>query len=243
MSRALVALAAVFVAATAFPQETPDRSGEEHLKAVLEACGNLRNTRMLIARYDLGTEWEVSPADGTIELWYAGPGRFRMHYHESMGGGFLGVSDGETLMLDNLGETSAVTLRKAAGSFRESGNNFGAAQQGSHILTLLDGPAAMEAIAPLDASVVHRQRRGFEEIEIKRGSMWMIIRYRTEGGFRLMEVRSTSAGGSQRGGGRFRRDKVLEWEPVNRWEPWVLSTTPPEGVPVNDQRNAQQSGG
>ncbi|MBX3096134.1 MAG: hypothetical protein KF812_04675 [Fimbriimonadaceae bacterium] len=241
-----LALIACMSASLAFAQEAeaPDRSGEAKLRALLEACGKVRNAHIFIGRFDLGSETEVSPADGSVELFYAEPGKFRMQYHESMGGGFLGVSDGETLMLDNLGENGPITLRAASKTFKAAGNQFGPGANGSYILTLLDGPSSFEDLAPLDASIKHSERRGTEMIEISRGRVFMRISYVMNGNnVVLKEVESTSAGGGQRGGGAFRRDVVHTWEPMGRAEGWVFNTKPEEGMNVRDERRASGDGG
>lgn len=230
----------LFAAAGAWAQDAPDRSGLADLVKLSETYSAMRNTRFFIARYDLQDQFDRSPADYTTELWFAEPGKFRLTSYEAMGGGFLAVADGKTLMVDELQERFPIRMREAKKTFTDSGNEFGLGRNGSYILTLLDGPDAIKGAFREDAAITTEKSGSLVIITVKNNNVTITFRAAEAGGkMTLQSVETASRSVNNMGdASNLRRDVLVETATGEKWDASLLEAKAPEGMQVVDERTA-----
>lgn len=238
--RGSVLALSLIMAAGAWAQDAPDRSGWADLEKLSNTYASMRNTRFFIARFDLMDQFDKSPADYTTELWFAEPGKFRMTTYEAMGGGFLAVSDGKTLLVDELQERFPIRLREAKKAFADNGNEFGSGRNGSYILNLLDGPDSLKGQFREDAAITSERSGSLVIITVKNNNATVTFRAtEANGKMTLQNVETAMRSVNNMGdASNLRRDVLVEAVSGEKWPAWMLEAKAPEGQEVVDERTA-----
>ena len=206
-----------------------DTSGVPVLRQLLETWGKAKSLHLFISRGEATDGIAEAEYDGTVELWYEAPNRFRMEYQSMWGDGARRISDGTSELEDFL--TDRVVLRNAGSSLFAAGNRGGLTSSAGFYLQLLGGLKSWDEMVEVnrditltkDGNVVFTHKSGPQvTLRMKAGQL-------TGASFRARGVTSVSD--------QFQRMTFGARPPRN-----AFSTQPSDGVPVVDQRRTENDG-
>lgn len=134
-----------------------DRSAEPALKQLFASCGAIRNVHIAVEIYPRETIADRYDDDSSMDLWLADGGRFRIaNLSKFWGGGSLVVSDGLSVLADDMSDDSAIRLKLAYKNLHEA-----SAQE--PLLYLMEGPSGFEALVAKDKDVKFIPAQGGEK--------------------------------------------------------------------------------
>jgi len=165
----LTAIALVFAAqdkggpaATATPAKPAvDRSAEPALRDLFTQSGTLRGVHIMIETFGLESDAGRYTEGSSMDLWRGDGGRFRfLSSQNTWGGGNLMVSDGESLLTDDMSDDGAIVLSKPKKTFHELNDQ-------EPLLYLLEGQPGFDALVDKDQPVRFvSTTSGGQEIEL-----------------------------------------------------------------------------
>jgi len=126
---------------------TVDRSAEPALREIFASVGALRNIHFRVEYYNREPDSSRWDDDSSADFWIGDGGRFRMyHQYNYWGGGQIVISDGESILTDNMDEDSAVTIARAKPTIHETSDQ-------EPIMYLLEGAKGFDALVSKDKPV------------------------------------------------------------------------------------------
>lgn len=206
-----------------------DTSGVTALRTVLETWGKAKSLHLFISRGEATEGLAEVEYDGTVELWYEAPNRFRMEYQSMWGDGARRISDGKTELEDFL--TNRAVLRNASESLIAAGNRGGLSSSAGFYLQLLGGLKAWDEVVEAnrditltkDGSIVFTHKSGPQvTLRLKNGQLTGVS-FRSRG---MTSVRDDF------------KQLVFGARPPRN----AFSTQPSDGLPVIDQRRQSDDG-
>ena len=124
-----------------------DRSAEPALRQLFATCGSLRSIHIAVEIYPRETIADRYDDDSSMDLWLGDGGRFRIsRLSKFWGGGSLVVSDGLSVLADDLSDDSAIRLKTAYKSLHEASSN-------EPLLYLMEGAPGFDALVEKDKEV------------------------------------------------------------------------------------------
>jgi hypothetical protein len=138
-----------------------DRSAEPALRQMFATCGGLHSAHIAIEVYPHEIEADRYDDDSSIDLWLSEGNRFKLATQANFwGGGSLIVSDGLSVLTDDLSDDSAIKLIKPYKSLHE-------ANKQEPILYLMEGDAGFDILVQKDQPVKFVPAPpGFKAIEL-----------------------------------------------------------------------------
>ena len=102
------------------PVATVDRSAEPALKALFAQSGALRGVHISLTSYSYESEANRYNDDATLDIWLGDKGRFRIQSSSNYwGGAGLFVSDGESLLSDDMADDGSIRISKPKKTMHE----------------------------------------------------------------------------------------------------------------------------
>src|SRR5689334_2240440 len=124
-----------------------DRSAEPALKDFFAQSGALRNVHLAIEFYSYETEAKRYDDDSSMNLWIGDGGRFRMlTSSNTWGGGSLFVSDGGSLLSDDLADDGAIRISAPKKTLHEINEQ-------EILLYVMEGQAGLDVLVQKDQPV------------------------------------------------------------------------------------------
>ncbi len=157
-------------AATDKAPTTVDRSAEPALKEFFAKSGALRNVHLSIEFYSYETEAKRYDDDSSMNLWIGDGGRLRMlTSSNTWGGGSLFVSDGGSLLSDDLSDDGTIRLSAPKKTLHEINDQ-------EILLYVLEGQAGLDVLADKDQPIKFvSQSDGGQEIELHNKKLGKIV--------------------------------------------------------------------
>jgi len=135
------------VAAAEKPTAAVDRSAELAVKDLFAKSGALKNVHLAIEFYSYETEAKRYDDDSSMNLWMGDGGRFRMlTSSNTWGGGSLFVSDGDSLLSDDLSDDGTIRISAPKKTLHEINDQ-------EILLYVLEGQPGFDAVAQKDQPV------------------------------------------------------------------------------------------
>ena len=121
-----------------------DRSAEPALTSLFADSGALRDVHIAIEVYPRETEADRYDDDSSINIWLGDGGRFRYQMSSNTwGGGSLFVSDGESLLSDDMSDDGTIKISAPKKTLHELSDQ-------ETILYALEGQAGFDALVDKD---------------------------------------------------------------------------------------------
>lgn len=206
-----------------------DTSGVTALRSVLETWGQVKSLHVFISRGEATDGIKEVEYDGTVELWYEAPNRFRMEYQSMWGDGVRRISDGKTELEDFL--TDRAVLRNASGTLTAAGNRNGLTSSAGFYLQLVGGLKGWDEIVDANRDIT-LTKEGHVVFTHKSGPQITL---------RMKDGRMTGVSFRARGVTSVQDDfqQVVFGARIPRN---AFSTQPSDGLPVIDQRRPSSDG-
>lgn len=154
-----------------------DRSAEPALKSLFAASGALRGVQISIEIYPYEQDAQRYNDDSSLQLWMGDGGRFRIESSSNYwGGGSIWVSDGESLLTDDMSDDGSIRLTKLKKSLHEVNDQ-------EPIMFLLEGQTGFDALVDKDKPVKFASGAGTSDqsIELHSKKLGKIVLYYKNG--------------------------------------------------------------
>ena len=121
-----------------------DRSAEPALKALFAESGSLRSVHIMVEVFPRETEADRYDDDSSMDLWLGDGGRLRFQSSSNTwGGGSLFVSDGESLLSDDMSDDGTIRISKPKKTLHEL-------NEMEPLLYVLEGQSGFDALVDKD---------------------------------------------------------------------------------------------
>ncbi len=142
------------MAAVAAASLAQDRSGEARLREALQAAGKMDRIHAFIARYEGPADGSEVNFEATTDLYLDRGTGFRLHYSSYWDEGFVVVSNGQKMMVDQFGQDQPAELSDAPKDLMEASTSVPNLGSLGPMYLIFEGEKAMERFGPENADVV-----------------------------------------------------------------------------------------